>query len=56
VYSDADFVGCHLDHKSTSRTCHFLGTSFVSWSSHKQSSVAQSTIEVDYVVATRSCS
>jgi hypothetical protein len=24
-FSDADFVGCGIDRKSTSRTCHFLG-------------------------------
>ena len=50
-YSDADFVGCHLDRKSTSGTCQFLGSSLVSWSSRKQSSVAQSTTEVEYVTA-----
>jgi hypothetical protein len=53
-YSYADFAGCRLVRKSTSGTCHFLGTSLVSWSSRKQSSVAQSTIEAEYVVA-RSC-
>ncbi len=26
-YSDADFAGCRVDRKSTSGTCHFLGTS-----------------------------
>jgi hypothetical protein len=30
-YSYADFAGCCLECKSTSRTCHFLGTSLVSW-------------------------
>jgi hypothetical protein len=34
-YSDADFVGCRLECKSTSRTCLFLGTLLVSWSSCK---------------------
>ena len=34
-YSDADFAGCRLDRKSTSGTCQFLGSSFVSWSSRK---------------------
>jgi hypothetical protein len=51
VFSDADFVGCRLDKKSTSGTCQFLGSSLVSWSSCKQSSVAQSTTEAEYVVA-----
>jgi hypothetical protein len=42
-FSDADFVGCRVDRKSTLGTCQFLGSSLVSWSSRKQSSVAQST-------------
>jgi hypothetical protein len=48
-FSDADFAGCQLDRKSTSGTCQFLGSlgsSLVSWSSHKHSSVARSTTEV----------
>jgi hypothetical protein len=28
----ADFVGCGIDRKSTSGTCHFLGSSLVCWS------------------------
>jgi hypothetical protein len=32
-FSDADFAGCGIDRKSTSRTCHFLGSSLVCWSS-----------------------
>jgi hypothetical protein len=50
-FSDADFVNCGIDQKSTSGTCHFLGSSLVCWSSRKQSSVAQSTTEAEYVVA-----
>jgi hypothetical protein len=50
-FSDADFVGCGIDRKSTSGTCHFLGSSLICWSSQKQSSVAQSTIEIEYVAA-----
>jgi hypothetical protein len=46
-FSDADFAGCRLDRKSTSGTCQFLGSSLVSWSSREQSSVAQSTTEVE---------
>jgi hypothetical protein len=34
-YSDADYAGCKVDMKSTSRTCQFLGRSLVSWSSKK---------------------
>jgi hypothetical protein len=52
--SDADFARSRLDRKSTSGTCQFLGSSLVYWSAHKQSSVAQSTTEAEYV-ATASC-
>jgi hypothetical protein len=31
----ADFAGCGIDRKSTSETCHFLGSSLVCWSSQK---------------------
>jgi hypothetical protein len=53
-FLDADFAGCRLDRKSTYGTCQLLGSSLVSWSSRKQSSVAQSTTEAEYV-ATASC-
>jgi hypothetical protein len=55
-FSDADFAGCQLDRKFTSGTCQFLGSSLVSWSSRKQSSVAQSTTEAEYVAAASCCS
>jgi hypothetical protein len=51
-FSNADFAGCEIDQKSTSGTCHFLGSSLVCWSSRKQSSVAQSTTEAEYVATT----
>jgi hypothetical protein len=28
-FSDANFVGCGIDRKSTSKTCHFLGSSLI---------------------------
>jgi hypothetical protein len=55
-FSDADFAGCRVDRKSTSGTCQFLGSSLVSWSSRKQSSLAQSTTEAEYVTAASCCS
>jgi hypothetical protein len=55
-FSDADFAGCRLDRKSTSGTFQLLGSSLVSWPSRKQSSVAQSTIEPEYVAAASCCS
>jgi hypothetical protein len=55
-FSDADFAGCRLDRKSTSGTCQFLGSSLASWSSRKESSVAQSTTDAKYVAAASFCS
>ncbi|MBY3556099.1 Ty1/Copia family ribonuclease HI, partial [Modestobacter lapidis] len=54
-YSDADFAGCKTDRKSTSGTCHFLGHALVSWFSKKQTSVALSTAEAEYVAAGSCC-
>ncbi|XP_075098950.1 uncharacterized protein LOC142175849 [Nicotiana tabacum] len=44
--------GFHVDRKSTSGTTHFLGSCLVSWGTKKQNSVALSTSEAKYVVAT----
>jgi hypothetical protein len=50
-FSDTDFAGCGIDRMSTSGTCHFLISSLICWSFQKQSSVAHSTTEVEYVAA-----
>ena len=50
-FSDADYAGCRVDRKSTSRTCQFLDNCLISWSSRKQNSVALSTAEAEYVAA-----
>jgi hypothetical protein len=54
-YSDSDYAGCKVDRKSTSGTCQFLGRSLVSWSSKKQTFVALSTGEDEYVAAGLCC-
>jgi hypothetical protein len=54
-YSDSDYAGCKVDRKSTSGTCEFLGRSLVSWNSKKQTSVALSTAEAEYVAAGQCC-
>jgi hypothetical protein len=54
-YSDADYAGCKVKRKSTSRTCQFLRWSLVSWFSKKQNSVALSTTEAEYVAAGSCC-
>ncbi|WVZ54243.1 hypothetical protein U9M48_005068 [Paspalum notatum var. saurae] len=55
-FSDADFAGCRVDRKSTSGTCQFLGTSLVSWSSHKQASISLSTTKAEYIATASCCS
>jgi hypothetical protein len=54
-YSDSDYAGCKVDRKSTSQICQFLGRSLVSWSSKKQTSIALSTAEAEYVAARQCC-
>jgi hypothetical protein len=54
-YSDSDYAGCKVDRKSTSRTCQFLGRSLVSWNSKKQTSVALSTAEAEYIATGQCC-
>ena len=51
-YSDSDFVGDCNDRKSTSRHIFFFGGMAVSWSSQKQSIVALSSCEAEYISAT----
>ena len=54
-FSDADYAGCKFDRKSTSGDCQFLGPCLVSWHSKKQSSVALSTAEAEYMAITNCC-
>jgi len=54
-YYDLDFVGCKIDRKSTSGTCHLLGSSLISWHTKKQTRVALSTAEVEYIVVDNYC-
>jgi hypothetical protein len=48
-YVDVDWAGRALDRNSTSGCCFTLGSAMVSWCSRKQSSVALSTTEEDYI-------
>jgi len=53
-YSDSNFASCKIDRKSTSGTCHLLGSSLISWQCKKQACVALFTAEPEYI-ADRSC-
>ena len=54
-YSDADWVGCIDDRKSTLGGCFYLGNNLVSWMSKKQNSVSLSMAEAEYIVAGSCC-
>jgi hypothetical protein len=54
-YSDFVYAECKVDRKITSGTCQFLGRSLVSWSCKKQTSVALSTAEAEYVAVGQCC-
>ena len=45
LYGYLDWVGSAVEQKSTSGYCFSMGSTMISWSSMKQGSIAQSTIE-----------
>ncbi|GJT25910.1 retrovirus-related pol polyprotein from transposon TNT 1-94 [Tanacetum coccineum] len=55
AFSDSDYVGASLDKKSTTGGCQFLGKRLISWQCKKQTIVANSTTEVEYVAAANCC-
>nr|GEV77930.1 RNA-directed DNA polymerase, eukaryota [Tanacetum cinerariifolium] len=55
VYADSDHVGDYVDRKSTSGVCTFMGCFLTSWFSKKQTTLAISTIEAEYVSAEKAC-
>ncbi|GJZ18661.1 retrovirus-related pol polyprotein from transposon TNT 1-94 [Tanacetum coccineum] len=46
-----DYAGASLDRKSTTRGCQFLGCRLISWQCKKQTVVANSTTEAEYIAA-----
>nr|GEX68543.1 putative ribonuclease H-like domain-containing protein [Tanacetum cinerariifolium] len=55
AYSDSDYAGASLDRKSTTRGCQFLGYRLISWQCKKQTVVATSSTEAEYVAAASGC-
>nr|GEV63971.1 retrovirus-related Pol polyprotein from transposon TNT 1-94 [Tanacetum cinerariifolium] len=49
AYSDSDYSGANLDKKSTTGGCQFLDRRLILWQCKKQTIVAISTTEVEYV-------
>ncbi|GJU64018.1 putative ribonuclease H-like domain-containing protein [Tanacetum coccineum] len=54
-YSDSDYAGANLDRKSITGGCQFLGRRLISWQCKKQTIVATSTTEAEYVAAASCC-
>ncbi|GJS41173.1 retrovirus-related pol polyprotein from transposon TNT 1-94 [Tanacetum coccineum] len=49
VYANSDHAGDYVDRKSTSGVCTFMGCCLTSWFSKKQTALAISTTEAEYV-------
>nr|GEY02518.1 hypothetical protein [Tanacetum cinerariifolium] len=55
AYTNSDDVGASLDRKSTTGGCQFLGKGLISWQCKKQTIIANSTTEAEYVAAANCC-
>ncbi|GJY45756.1 putative ribonuclease H-like domain-containing protein [Tanacetum coccineum] len=55
VDKQIDYAGVSLDRKSTTGGCKFLGCRLISWQCKKQTVVANSTTEAEYVAASSCC-
>nr|GEY13930.1 copia protein [Tanacetum cinerariifolium] len=55
VYADSDHARDYVDRKCTSGICTFVGCCLTSWFSKKQTALAISTTEAEYVSAEKAC-
>ncbi|GJR92550.1 retrovirus-related pol polyprotein from transposon TNT 1-94 [Tanacetum coccineum] len=55
VYADSDHAGDYVDRKSTSGVCTFMGCCLTSWFAKKQTVLAISMTEAEYVSAEKAC-
>nr|GEY91642.1 hypothetical protein [Tanacetum cinerariifolium] len=55
AYADSDYGGATQDRKLTSEGCQFLRRRLISWQCKKQTIVATSTTEAEYMVAASGC-
>ncbi|GJS95681.1 hypothetical protein Tco_0802649 [Tanacetum coccineum] len=54
-FLDSDYRGARLNRKSTTSGCQFLGRRLISWQCKKQTIVANSTTEAEYVAVAHCC-
>ncbi|GJU41144.1 retrovirus-related pol polyprotein from transposon TNT 1-94 [Tanacetum coccineum] len=55
VYANSDHAGNYVDRKSTSGICTFIGCCLTSWFGKKQTALAISTTEAEYVSTKKAC-
>ncbi|GJS18545.1 putative ribonuclease H-like domain-containing protein [Tanacetum coccineum] len=55
AYLDIDYGGASLDRKSTTSGCQFFGRRLISWQCKKQTIMANSTTEAEYVAVANCC-
>ncbi|GJV30493.1 putative ribonuclease H-like domain-containing protein, partial [Tanacetum coccineum] len=55
AFFDSDYAGASLDRKSTTGGCQFLGKKLILWQCKKQTIVANSTTEAEYVSTANCC-
>ncbi|WJX51852.1 hypothetical protein P8452_38016 [Trifolium repens] len=54
-FCDADYAGDKIERKSTRGNCQFIGENLISWASKRQSTIAMSTAEAEYISAAKCC-
>jgi hypothetical protein len=54
-FCDADFAGDKVERKSTSGNCQFVGENLISWASKRQTTIALSTAEAEYISVAKCC-
>ncbi|GJT88546.1 putative ribonuclease H-like domain-containing protein [Tanacetum coccineum] len=55
AFFDSDYAGVSLDRKFTTGGCQFLGKRLISWQCKKQTIIANSTTEAEYLAAINCC-
>ncbi|WJX34371.1 hypothetical protein P8452_22493 [Trifolium repens] len=54
-FCDADYAGDRIERKSTSGNCQFIGENLISWASKRQTTIAMSIAEAEYISAAKCC-